>query len=57
MIDMIRRLIYWFCLLSFVWVPCPIPGDSHQEGLGPDSSASAKKDGFLVSTIRFSEYG
>ena len=37
--------------------PCPIPGDSPSRGLGPDSSRKRKKDGFLVSTIRFSEYG
>ena len=35
--------------------PCPIPGDSPSRGLGPDSSASAKRR-LLVSTIRFSEY-
>ena len=45
MIDMIRRLIYWVLLLSFVWVPMPNSGDSPSRGLGPDSSASAK-DGF-----------
>lgn len=47
---MIRRLIYWVLLL-FVCNgrPCPIPGDSPSRGLGPDSSASAKRR-LLVST-------
>ena len=53
---MIRQLIYWVLLLFVCMGARPIPGDSPSRGLGPDSSASAKRR-LLVSTIRFSEYG
>ena len=54
---MIRRLIYWVLLLFVcMGAHAQIPGDSPSRGLGPDSSASAKRR-LLVSTIRFSEYG
>ena len=53
---MIRRLIYWVLLLFVCMGAHAQFGDSPSRGLGPDSSASAKRR-LLVSTIRFSEYG
>ncbi len=47
MIDMIRRLIYWVLLLFVcMGAHAQFRVTAHQEGLGPDSSASAKKTAF-----------